>query len=157
MEPLVTREVNYTRDSTFNVSRPRTVHLYPSLTFIAQAELDSFHRLTGLAMPGNSGFSLTTSAQVQVVVGNIQTEQERRGTLMYMRRFEPFLISMQQFSKTAEEADAFVDLPLAMGYIWVGAHSLNIVSSPPISRAVGANASGPSGTSEIHPPGQSAS
>lgn len=92
----------------------------PSLmTLFPLAELDSFRRITGLAASDQRDFANTTFAQVEGVVRDIQSEQERQGSLMYMRRLQPFLVSMQQFHNTAQRADAFVELPLAIAYIWV--------------------------------------
>jgi hypothetical protein len=86
--------------------------------FNPDAELDSFRRLAGLSEVELRDLASTTLIQVQTVVRDIQTEQERQGTLRYMRRLEPFLVSMQQFSKTVEDSSVFLELPLAMAYVW---------------------------------------
>jgi hypothetical protein len=54
----------------------------------------------------------------------MQTDQERQGSLMYMKRLEPFLLSIQQFGKAAQDTGAFVDLRLAMAYVWVSTRIL---------------------------------
>ncbi|KAK3377270.1 hypothetical protein B0T24DRAFT_237594 [Lasiosphaeria ovina] len=89
-----------------------------SSRFNPKADIDNFRRLTGLTEADHQKFASTTFAEIQGIVREIQTEQERQGSLMYMKRLEPFLVSMQQFSRTAEDAAAFLELPLAMAYVW---------------------------------------
>lgn len=95
-------------------------------------------------MSDNSDFAGTTSAQVQSLVGDIQAEQERRDSLMYMRRLEPFLDSMQKFNEAAKDTATFSDLPQAMAYVWVRVDMMVMLRpshQPPISRWVGTDRS----------------
>ncbi|KAK3294357.1 uncharacterized protein B0H64DRAFT_324187 [Chaetomium fimeti] len=78
-----------------------------------------FQRLAGLTEATLRDITTTTFTQVQSIVRQIQTEQERQGSLMYMKRLQPFLVSMQQFSKAVKDTNAFLDLPLAMAYVWL--------------------------------------
>jgi hypothetical protein len=92
--------------------------MHDQLTLVAQ--INSFQRLRGLTETQQRDIANTTFNQVLDVVRHIQTEQERQGSLMYMKRLEPFLLSMQQFSKTVDSSAVFADLS-AMAYVWVSA------------------------------------
>ncbi|KAK0705713.1 hypothetical protein B0H67DRAFT_498262 [Lasiosphaeris hirsuta] len=96
-------------------------------------------------------FANTTFQQAQEVIRDIQTEQERNGRLMYMRRVEPFLQSIQQFGKMAEHAGVQSrDLPLIMASIWVSLKMIRILlalglttSQGPMTYILGAASSSP--------------
>ena len=90
-----------------------------SLKLTLVADIDDFRRVTGLSDSQHHNFARTTFSTVQGVVREMQTDQERQGSLMYMKRLEPFLLSMQQFSKAVQDTGTFVDLPLAMACVWV--------------------------------------
>ncbi len=48
-----------------------------------------------------------------------QMEQERNGSLMYLKRLEPFLVSMQQFGEMAAAVEMFSSVSRIMAYVWV--------------------------------------
>ena len=107
-------------DTTHMVSyHRRSVGLPLKLTSVA--DIDDFRRATGLSNSQHDKFTKTTFSTVQGVVREMQTDQERQGSLMYMKRLEPFLLSMQQFCKAAQDTGTLIDLPLAMAYVWVSA------------------------------------
>ena len=91
--------------------------------------MDNFRRLAGLTEADYQKFASTTFAEIQGIVREIQTEQAGQGSLKYMKRLEPFLVSMQQFRRTAEDTAAFIELPLAMAYVWVSICGILIVNS----------------------------
>jgi hypothetical protein len=115
-EPLVL-------DTTQMVSYHRTSAPLP-LELTPVADIDDFRRATGLSDSQHDNFTRTTFSTIQGIVREMQTDQEQQGSLMYMKRLEPFLLSMQHFSKAAQDAGTFVDLRLAMAYVWVSTRIL---------------------------------
>jgi hypothetical protein len=61
----------------------------------------------------------TTIDSVQDVIRELQMNQELRGSLMYMKRLEPFLVLMQQFGDVAKTVGVFVGSTDFMAYVWV--------------------------------------
>jgi hypothetical protein len=73
-------------------------------------------RLTGVEV--NVLMNVTYDV-VQRVICDLQTKQERNGSLIYMKRLEPFVVSMQQFGQISKDVEVFPTLPQTMAYVWV--------------------------------------
>ncbi|KAK3389796.1 hypothetical protein B0H63DRAFT_104197 [Podospora didyma] len=63
-------------------------------------------------------FQDTSFETVRLLCREIQMDQERHGSLMYMKRLEPFMVSMQQFGMVASSVNIFFDVSLAMAHVW---------------------------------------
>ncbi|KAK3684319.1 hypothetical protein B0T22DRAFT_493833 [Podospora appendiculata] len=81
-------------------------------------DLSAFKQATMLTQAEQGDFAGTEFKLVDGIVRAIQANQEQRGDLMNMRRLEPFLLSMHQFSQISEVGNVFVDLAQVMGYVW---------------------------------------
>jgi hypothetical protein len=83
------------------------------------AELDIFKRTISLTEAEDADFKATTFTSLQNFLGVLQEEQARNGSMMYMKRLEPFLVSMKAFIEVAEVAKVFVDVSDVHSYLWV--------------------------------------
>jgi hypothetical protein len=83
------------------------------------AELDVFKRTVGLTEVEEAEFKTTSFASLQDFIRTLQEEQERNGSLMYMKRLEPFLVSMQEYVEVVKVAEVFADISEAISYLWV--------------------------------------
>jgi hypothetical protein len=64
-------------------------------------------------------FENTTIVALKDFIRSIHEDQERRGDMMYLRRLEPFLVSMEEYCKVIESAEVFVNPKETSGYLWV--------------------------------------
>lgn len=83
------------------------------------AEFDIFKRVSNLTEAEENNFKNTTFDVALDVIRELQTEQEKNESLMYMMRLEQFLVSMQQFGEIVGELGVFSGIHF-MAYIWVG-------------------------------------
>jgi hypothetical protein len=83
------------------------------------AELDVFKRTTGLTEAEEDEFKTTSFDSLQDFIRNLQQEQERDGRMMYMKRLEPFLVSMKEYIEVAKDAGVFVNISDIISYLWV--------------------------------------
>ncbi|KAI8631124.1 hypothetical protein F5Y19DRAFT_473523 [Xylariaceae sp. FL1651] len=94
------------------------------------AELETFRRLSSITESEENDFPNMTFDIVKNLSRKIQEDHEREKKLMYMQRLEPFLISMQQFGKVAEDAGVSFGAFPFMGYVWGPMqHILSITST----------------------------
>lgn len=91
---------------------------------MSAAKLDSFKRMSRLTDAEESDFMKTTYSTVQLYIRELQAEQERTTGLMYMKRLEPFLISMQQFEQVVKVLEVFVNMTQVMAYVWVSCNPI---------------------------------
>ncbi|KAJ2988150.1 hypothetical protein NUW58_g4128 [Xylaria curta] len=66
------------------------------------AKFNAFRRLSGITVVEEADFLNTTCVTVETVANEIQRTQEEGGGLMYMRRLQPFLMSMKRFAEVSE-------------------------------------------------------
>jgi hypothetical protein len=64
-------------------------------------------------------FTSTTFDVAKYAIRELQMEQERNENMMYLKRLEPFLESMQQFSEAVEAAEVFSRVSHIMAHVWV--------------------------------------
>lgn len=83
------------------------------------AELDIFKRKISLSEAEDADFKATTLTSLQNFLRVLQEEQERDESMMYMKRLEPFLVSMKAFIEVAE---VFIDVSDFNSYLWVSNH-----------------------------------
>ncbi|TGJ85994.1 hypothetical protein E0Z10_g2737 [Xylaria hypoxylon] len=82
------------------------------------AQLELFRRLSGITMAEETKFLSVTFDMIQDTTRGIQMVQEERGSLMYMQRLEPILVSMKQFAEVSEAAEVVFGLANSMAYVW---------------------------------------
>lgn len=75
--------------------------------------------MSSLTEAEENDFTSATFGVVRDVIRELQMEQERKENLMYMKRLEPFLVSMQQFCEVAKAVEVFFRVSYIMAYIWV--------------------------------------
>jgi hypothetical protein len=68
--------------------------------YITLAEPEAVRRISSITKAEENEFLGVNFEMVQEVCHDLQIDQERRQSLMYMQRLEPFLVSIQQFSET---------------------------------------------------------
>ncbi|PGH01881.1 hypothetical protein AJ80_08953 [Polytolypa hystricis UAMH7299] len=83
-----------------------------------RAEFDKFKRISSLTDVEENDLRRTTFAVVRDVISELHVQQERIEKLMYMKRLEPFVLSMQQFGEVAMVAKVFFDVSYTMAYVW---------------------------------------
>lgn len=90
------------------------------------AELDVFKRTIGLTEAEEDEFKATSFDSLLDFIRILQQEQEQNGRLMYMKRLEPFLVSMKEYVEVVKDADVFVNISDIISYVWVSdsAHPL---------------------------------
>lgn len=88
-------------------------------------ELDMFKRTIGLTEAEEGEFKATSFDSLQDFIGTLQQEQEQKGSMMYMKRLEPFLVTMKEYVEVVKDADVFVNISDVISYLWV--------SEPPTS------------------------
>ncbi|KAI1311218.1 hypothetical protein F5Y03DRAFT_324179 [Xylaria venustula] len=81
-------------------------------------QLESFKRLTAVTTAEEIKFLSVTFVTIQEIAREIQVAQEEKRSLMYMQRLEPFMLSLQQFSKILEATGITFGLNNPMAYIW---------------------------------------
>jgi hypothetical protein len=83
------------------------------------AELDIFKLTISLSEAEDADFKATTLTSLQNFLRVLQEEQERNESMMYMKRLEPFLVSMKVFIEVAEVAEVFANVSDINSYLWV--------------------------------------
>lgn len=78
-----------------------------------------FRRTIDLTEAEEAEFTATNFDSLQDFIRTLQEEQERNGSMMYMRRLEPFLISMKEYVEVVNATDVFVDISDVISYLWV--------------------------------------
>ncbi|RWA12212.1 hypothetical protein EKO27_g2917 [Xylaria grammica] len=82
------------------------------------AEIGVFRRLSCISEAEEAKFLSATFSMIEATASEIQTNQESTSGLMYMRRLEPFMISMKQFAEVSEASRVSFGFPNPMAYIW---------------------------------------
>ena len=83
------------------------------------AELDVFKQTIGLTEDEEEMFKATSFDSLQDFIRTLQQEQERNGRMMYMKRLEPFLVSMKEYVEVVKDVDVFVNISDIISYLWV--------------------------------------
>jgi hypothetical protein len=78
-----------------------------------------FKRTIGLTQAEEDEFKATSFDSLQVFIRTLQQEQERNGRMMYMKRLEPFLVSMKEYVEVVKDADVFLNISDIISYLWV--------------------------------------
>lgn len=78
-----------------------------------------FKRTTCITDVEEDEFNATSFGSLQDFIRNLQQEQERNGRMMYMKRLEPFLVSMNEYMEVVRYADVFVNTSDVVSYLWV--------------------------------------
>jgi hypothetical protein len=78
-----------------------------------------FKRTIGLTKAEEDEFKATSFDSLQDFVRTLQQEQERNGRMMYMKRLEPFLVSMKEYVEVIKDAAVFVNISNIISYLWV--------------------------------------
>lgn len=78
-----------------------------------------FKRTIGLTEAEENEFEATSFDSLQDFIRTLQQEQERDGCMMYMKRLEPFLVSMKEYVEAVKDADVFVNISDIIHYLWV--------------------------------------
>ncbi|KAI1769276.1 hypothetical protein GGR53DRAFT_473750 [Hypoxylon sp. FL1150] len=79
------------------------------------AALDNFKATAGLTNTEKTDFQMTSLEELKNCIQTIQRDQEKKKGLMYMKRLDPFLHSMEQYGKVI---DVFVNSSDLLGFIW---------------------------------------
>ena len=90
--------------------------------------LDDFTKKAELTSEELQYFQLGSFNDVLTALSQVQKEQSKKKTLVYMKRIDPFLKSMSEYGKVIE---VFVNTSDILAFVWVSLH-LSIRS---ISRA----------------------
>ncbi|KAI1076452.1 hypothetical protein F5B20DRAFT_556101 [Whalleya microplaca] len=77
--------------------------------------LDHFKRTAGLTVMEEKEFQMTSLEELRDCIKKIQQDQERKRRLMYMKRLDPFLRTMEQYGKVIE---VFVNTSDVVAFIW---------------------------------------
>ena len=78
-----------------------------------------FKRTVALAKVEVAEFKLTTIVTLKDFIRSLHEDQERRGNMMYLKRLEPFLVSMEEYCRVVEYAEVFVNPTDISAYLWV--------------------------------------
>jgi len=78
-----------------------------------------FKRTIGLTQAEEDEFKATSFDSLQVFIRTLQQEQERNGRMMYMKRLEPFLVSMNEYVQIIKDFEIFVNISDIISYLWV--------------------------------------
>ncbi|KAI0123678.1 hypothetical protein BJ170DRAFT_640053 [Xylariales sp. AK1849] len=79
------------------------------------AALASFKKKARLTQIEESEFKMTSLASLQDVIRNMEQEQEKKRRLMYMKRLDPFLKTMEEYGKIIE---IFVNTNDVIAFVW---------------------------------------
>jgi len=79
--------------------------------------------VTGLTTAEDEQFKATSFDSLQDYVRLIQQEQEQNRSMMYMKRLEPFLVSMKGYMNVVEDAEIFDNISDTVAYLWVSDES----------------------------------
>ncbi|KAI1777216.1 hypothetical protein F4818DRAFT_409587 [Hypoxylon cercidicola] len=80
-----------------------------------RAALDNFKRTARLTKTEEAEFQITSLKELQDCVQTIQKDQERKKRMMYMKRLDPFLQTMEQYGKVI---DVFVNSSELLAFVW---------------------------------------
>ncbi|CAG8962046.1 hypothetical protein HYFRA_00005088 [Hymenoscyphus fraxineus] len=81
-----------------------------------ESELEAFK---GVIYPkADEEFKATDFDSLQAFVVSLQQKQEQDGSLMYMRRLEPFMVAMQEYVKLISDAKVSVNTADMISYLW---------------------------------------
>ena len=83
------------------------------------AELEAFKRIAALTETETVEFKLTTIVTLKDFIRGLHEDQERKGNMMYLRRLEPFLVSMEEYCRIVENTEVFVNATDISAYLWV--------------------------------------
>lgn len=83
------------------------------------AELSTFMRMLNLSRAEEASFMNATFDIVRKTIHHLQKKQGMDGNLLYMKRLEPFVESMQQFGEAAKRLGEFRKVPQFMAFVWV--------------------------------------
>ena len=78
--------------------------------------VDAFRKSADLGEAEMADFELTSLQALQQAISTIQNSQARNKKLMYMRRLEPFLKTMEDYGKVLE---VFLNVSKFISFIWV--------------------------------------
>ncbi|KAI1387872.1 uncharacterized protein F4822DRAFT_294625 [Hypoxylon trugodes] len=79
------------------------------------AALDRFKKASGLTRAEEADFQMTTLDELKSCIRTIQQDQEQKRRMMYMRRLDPYLQTMEQYGKVL---DVFVNTSEIVAFIW---------------------------------------
>ncbi|KAI0010504.1 hypothetical protein F4779DRAFT_577169 [Xylariaceae sp. FL0662B] len=77
--------------------------------------LDHFKRTAGLTRAEEDEFRMTSLGELKNCIQTIQRDQEQKRRMMYMKRLDPFLQTMEQYGKVIE---VFVNTSDIVAFIW---------------------------------------
>ena len=83
--------------------------------------VDAFRKTADLDEAEMADFELTDLQALRQAINTIQNKQARNKRLMYMRRLEPFLKTMEDYSKVLE---LFLNVSNFIAFVWVMIKSL---------------------------------
>lgn len=84
------------------------------------AVLDNFKMTARLTKTEEAEFQMTSLEGLQDCIRAIQQDQEKKKRMMYMKRLDPFLQTMEQYGKVI---DVFVNSSELLAFIWVSVSS----------------------------------
>jgi len=84
-----------------------------------QAAVDAFRKGADLDEAEVAEFQLTDLASLNLAINDIQNKQFQNKKLMYMRRLEPFLKTMQDYGQILE---VFLNVSDFIAFVWVRSH-----------------------------------
>ena len=90
------------------------------------AELDVFRRTTGLTEAEEAEFRNTSFASLLYFIRTLQEQQDRDGNMIYMKRLEPFLVSMSEYVEAIEVAGVIADTSDLISYLWASNQKRNL-------------------------------
>ncbi|KAI2628485.1 hypothetical protein GGR54DRAFT_587349 [Hypoxylon sp. NC1633] len=80
-----------------------------------RAALDQFKRTAGLTQTEEAEFQMTNLEDLRDCIRNIQQDQEQKKGMMYMKRLDPFLKTMEEYGKVL---DVFVNTSEIVAFVW---------------------------------------
>lgn len=83
---------------------------------VFQTAVEDFKKSSVLTQKEENDFKLTNLDELRQVIFKLQREQENRRSMMYMKRLDPFLTSMEKYGKVIE---AFLNTTDLLAFIWV--------------------------------------
>ncbi len=78
--------------------------------------LNAFKQSAKLSDEELSELGSTSLDQLKLTIAKIQEEQDKTKRLLYMRRLQPFLITMEYYGKCI---DTFVETSEVLAFVWV--------------------------------------
>ncbi|KAI1170611.1 hypothetical protein F4777DRAFT_568638 [Nemania sp. FL0916] len=104
-----------------NISQAQNLMTKPvsgTLQLDLTAEFHQFRLISNVNKEEEQGFFDVTFFEVQAVCNAIQADQERRQSLIYMRRLDPMLAAMKEFGDMVDASGISHDNSFLMAYIW---------------------------------------